>query len=445
MGLPILGLSPAIGRRRESAGGAPTPPAAPTVTVPSNNAHVFNGFSLTLSATSTDGDLTRIDWVLDPGGGETVVATDSAAPYSQPWTPTGVALGTHTLVARAVRGALTTDSAPITVVVDPVIFTRVASITCVRAWQSDLGLTPGGTPLASGTGPPPAITFTGALLFSTTIPAIRIQVQTTGSDGVATIRYGIANTGSSATWIEQNIVVPAGGGTYAAIGALSGLVLNFPSGTYTNDNVYQSTCAAWLDLKNGFSASQATPSKQPLILVDASGRPFLRFDGVDDVLVEPVLNLAAPATTNVFFESGWILRSWTANKTVFASGTTGGTTQIVTQTASPQVKGFNSTAFTAGVAATLGTLFRAEALFTGSVNDVIKIGPVSSGTGTSTGNGDPAAGLNIGAATNASGNAGPWDVYNLAVFTGAGGPSGAEKTAMDGDMVTLYTSPAISV
>lgn len=90
-------------------------PAVPTLTAPSTGANVYNGFGVTLSATSTDGDLTRIDWVLDPGGSEVIVATDSVAPYSQTWTPTGIAQGTHTLVARAVRGAFSTNSASITI------------------------------------------------------------------------------------------------------------------------------------------------------------------------------------------------------------------------------------------------------------------------------------------------------------------------------------------
>lgn len=115
-------------------------PAVPVLTAPTAGANVFNTVAVTVSATSTDGDLTRIDWVLDPGGSEVVVATDSTAPYSASWTPTGISDGNHLLVARAVRGGLTTDSASITIHVGEVLHKLVSSVTCLRAWQSDFGV-----------------------------------------------------------------------------------------------------------------------------------------------------------------------------------------------------------------------------------------------------------------------------------------------------------------
>jgi len=103
-------------------GGLP-PPAVPILTAPLGGSSFYLGQSTTVSATSTDGDLTRIDFVLDPGGGETVVATDSTAPYSTGWTVSlGTALGAHTIVARAVRGVLSTDSAPAAITITPALF-----------------------------------------------------------------------------------------------------------------------------------------------------------------------------------------------------------------------------------------------------------------------------------------------------------------------------------
>lgn len=139
-----IGVSPAFAGAPPGVigggGSGSPPPAVPTLTAPAANANVFNSIAVTVSATSTDGDLDRIDWVLDPGGGEVVIATDSAAPYSQSWTPTGVTDGAHTLVARAVRGAQHTDSASITVNVGEVLHSLVTSVTCLRAWQSDFGV-----------------------------------------------------------------------------------------------------------------------------------------------------------------------------------------------------------------------------------------------------------------------------------------------------------------
>lgn len=114
-----------------------SPPAVPTLTAPGSVA-VFNTVAVTVSATSPDGDLTRIDWVLDPGGGEVVVATDATAPYSTLWTPTGITPGDHTLVARAVRGATHTDSTPTTINVGDLLFNLVSG-GVLRCWQGDFG------------------------------------------------------------------------------------------------------------------------------------------------------------------------------------------------------------------------------------------------------------------------------------------------------------------
>jgi hypothetical protein len=105
----------AIGNILGSAPAEP-PPSAPTLTSPTPGSYTV-GQSVTLTATSPDGDLTRIDFVLDPGGGESVIATDAISPYSQGWLVAG-SVGAHTLVARAVRGALSTDSAPVSVTFD---------------------------------------------------------------------------------------------------------------------------------------------------------------------------------------------------------------------------------------------------------------------------------------------------------------------------------------
>lgn len=441
----IAGIPTHAGLTRIPDSGAGSPPAVPTLTAPVANgaANLFNGVAVTVAATTSDSP-DRIDWVLDPSGAATIVATDSAAPFSQSWTPTGVSDGSHTLIARAVNAFGSTDSAPLTIVVGEVLHTLVTSVTCQRAWQSDFGIATGGTPLASGTGPPPALTLTGAIAGTV---AFRSEIQATGTDGVATYRYGALNTGStSVTWIEQNKVVPAGGGTYAMTGAMAGATLNWPAGTYTNDNVYQGTCSGWVDQKNATTAAQATASKQPLILWDTTtGRFFLRFDGVDDVLSEPTLNLAAPGVANVFVESAFTQRAWTANRGVCSSGTTGGTTQITGQTATPTLKAFNSVAFTAGSAgASLGTLVRCECLWANSAAlDYLKLAATSSGTGTATGAGDPPAGWNIGATTTNIANAGAFDVYHQHVFTGAGGPSAGEKTALDTAQSSMY--PGIGV
>jgi hypothetical protein len=70
------------------------------------------GETVAVSATTTDVDLDEMKWIANPGGSETEVASDATDPYSTTFV-NALALGAHTLVARAVRGAQSTDSAPI--------------------------------------------------------------------------------------------------------------------------------------------------------------------------------------------------------------------------------------------------------------------------------------------------------------------------------------------
>lgn len=95
-------------------------PDAPTLTAPAAGA-VAQGAGVTVSATVTAGQVPdRIDFVLDPGPSEVVVATDSASPFSQTWT-VAEDLGAHTLVARFVYGSGSVDSAAVDVYINTVV------------------------------------------------------------------------------------------------------------------------------------------------------------------------------------------------------------------------------------------------------------------------------------------------------------------------------------
>lgn len=129
----MLGIASAISLGMSgAAGGGASAPAIPTLTAPGASTHYPNE-GVTVSATSTDGDLDRIDWVLDPGGSEVVVATDATAPYSTTWTVSpSLALGAHTLVARAVRGGDSTDSTPVAITLwHPSVLTE-----CIEFWDA---------------------------------------------------------------------------------------------------------------------------------------------------------------------------------------------------------------------------------------------------------------------------------------------------------------------
>lgn len=140
----MIGVGHGILTGRAVAADSGEAPAAPVLTAPDDNARVFLAQDVTVSATTSDGDLDEIQWVLDPGTmDEVVVATDASDPYSTTWTvdlDTDL-LGAHTLVARAVRGAHATDSAPIDIVIDEWLLSWVDPSAVLQYCRADLGVT----------------------------------------------------------------------------------------------------------------------------------------------------------------------------------------------------------------------------------------------------------------------------------------------------------------
>lgn len=112
----------------------------------------------------------------------------------------------------------------------------------------------GATLLASGTSPP-VVTLTGTL---TTPYGLRVEIQTTGALGVATFRASL-NNGTS--YVASGVVTAA---TYTVPG--TSVVLNFPAGTYANDNIYQATVERVRD-------GARSPLGDPVQLT-AAGQPF---------------------------------------------------------------------------------------------------------------------------------------------------------------------------
>lgn len=135
----MLGLANALS---VGMAGSAIAPAKPTLTAPADTSVLLAGRGVTVSATSTDGDLDRIDWVLNPGAGEVVVASDSGSPYSATWNPAPlVALaGAATLVARAVRSGLSTDSDPIDITLQVTLASFFDASAIVHNWRADLGV-----------------------------------------------------------------------------------------------------------------------------------------------------------------------------------------------------------------------------------------------------------------------------------------------------------------
>lgn len=94
--------------------------------------------------------------------------------------------------------------------------------------------------VATGTAPP-VVTMTGTL----PLPwRARVEIQTTGPRGIATFRVSLDG---GTTWIASGVTTAA---TYTI--PTTSNVLNFPVGTYTNDNVYVSTPVIVVQTKTDF-------------------------------------------------------------------------------------------------------------------------------------------------------------------------------------------------
>ena len=126
-----------------------TDATAPSVslTAPANGASVSGTVTLTASATDTVG-VAKVDFLIDG----TLVATDTAAPYTYAWNSAAAANGAHTLVARAadaagntgtssvsvtVTGGVSDTTAPTVALTSPAAGTTLAGTVTLTATASD--------------------------------------------------------------------------------------------------------------------------------------------------------------------------------------------------------------------------------------------------------------------------------------------------------------------
>lgn len=141
----------------------------------------------------------------------------------------------------------------------------------LKLWlRDDMGITLGGTPLATGTTPPVVTIATTDGVNPYGFKSLRIEITTGGARGTALFRW---STDDGTTW-------QATGVTTAATVALSGMncTITFPVGAYTNDNVYRATLATWANQgAAGGTFTQATAANQPLSLPTG-----IDFDGTND-------------------------------------------------------------------------------------------------------------------------------------------------------------------
>ncbi len=286
--------------------------------------------------------------------------------------------------------------------------------------QSDIGLTYGGTMLATGT-TPPVITLTGSL--SGTPTAITITDTLVGILGTW---QGLVTYGDSTTQAFTSAA------TVPLTGAGAGLTLNIAAGVAAGDNVWKATCTGLADQSgNAKNFSQGTSNRQPILTAGLNGKPGLSFDAIATFL-DSALILPAPGTTprTLYMVMTPAAKGSQQN---FCGGAIGGGTSFATVSgALSSVGQFNGT-FT-NLSALTANPSRVFCDFTNSTADRNKMGAAAVVTGANTGNLATSVGWQIGAAE--AGNL----LANLTLFLAVNAPlmSPAQIAAADAAVAAFY-------
>lgn len=267
---------------------------------------------------------------------------------------------------------------------------QVGAANVLQVFQSDLGLTYGGTPLAAGTAPV-VVTQTGTIT-GKYVPVLA-KVNTAGVIGAGATFDIYYDGGTTPTMVG---IAPAAGTPFPLTGAAAGLSWAWAAGSSLADNTWTATNAGLADQQTGntiHNYTQATAAQQPIITVGLNGRCGFATDGVDDLLLS-TLDLPAPGTTPwSFFGVYRILVAPGANGYIITD--LGGGGAIFVSAGTRDSKQYNGAAFNVSNGSAAGAWGRVELSFTNSTSDYIKFGATPA-TGTFTGNADPGATRRIG-------------------------------------------------
>ena len=268
----------------------------------------------------------------------------------------------------------------------------------LQSVQSDLGLTYGGTPLATaGNTSTTVLTLSGTL---GTVP-VPIWAKATNTLSIGSgAQFSIYYDGTGTTAAMTGVTPTAGVGV-ALTGAGTGLTLTWGAGASVTNDSWKATCSALADQSgNAVHASQATPSAQPLVATGLNGVASLLFDGANQFL-SYTLALPAPGTTPTFFWAVWRYMSVQATTRCFTGDTpgTGMLFYLPASASSPQL--YNGSGVNAAAGPTAGAWGRAEALFSNSAGDYAKWGATKA-TGANAGNTVPSANRRIADANGAN-------------------------------------------
>lgn len=249
--------------------------------------------------------------------------------------------------------------------------------------QTDLGLTYGGTPLATaGNTSTTVLTLTGTL---PTVPVPILIKSTNSLDIDAGAQFSISYDQGST--FAMTGVTPSAGVPVALTGSATGLSIAWAAGTSVTNDTWNATSSGWADQSgNGNNYAQANAAKQPLIILGLGGKPALSWDGVDDSFVSS-LSLPAPGTTPHSVFAVFRQNNWTTNTWLFGNSASG--TSIFKASASPLIFGRLNGSGPSNGGAVLGSWVEMELFRSNSASDTYKLGATtttgSAGNFTTTG------------------------------------------------------------
>lgn len=151
---------------------------------------------------------------------------------------------------------------------------------------------------------------------------------------------------------------------------------------------------------NGFNLSQAVAANQPTVVVGGgpNGNDSILFDGVDDNIVNTVLDLPPPGTTPLTFWGVYRQVTWGLVQRHWSVGAGANSLAVRPPAAgvSPELIQYAGSLVNVNAAMTVNTYMIQEVLFNNTAGDFLDVGGVRA-TGANAGNVDPSAGFTLGA------------------------------------------------
>jgi hypothetical protein len=255
--------------------------------------------------------------------------------------------------------------------------------TILQSVQTDLGLTYGGTPLATaGNTSTTVLTLSGAL---TTVP-VPILAKSTNTASLPTATFNLYADGGTTPFMTG--VTPTAGVGVPLTGPATGLTMTWAAGTGVTNDTWNATCATLADQVGAANLTQGTPAAQPIIATGLNGHASITTNGTTQFMLY-TLDLPAPLATNIFV---WWVGRLLASPAVAGALITDavGACEIFVGAAASTLTMACPTSVNT-TAAGVGNWGNGQAFFSDTTGDSLKFGAPAATTGANAGNADSAA------------------------------------------------------